>query len=89
MIVKYKYGFDFDGVLYGWSDKKLYRLPQMIGKSFYPIKEIPLITQKRKSGLFKGYRLYGNKRKSVNQLKELTHYINFEHEVIKDKDCPF
>jgi len=89
MILKYKYGFEFKGVLYGWKESKLYRLPQMIGKRFYPLKEVPYIEQKRKTGMFKGYDLYKNNRKSVSQLKEMTHYITFEHEEIKSNDCPF
>jgi len=89
MILRYKYGFDFNGVIYGFKDKKLFRLPQMIGKSFYPLKEVKYFEQKRKSGIFKGYLLYGNKRKSVAQLESMTCYINFEHEIIEDKSLPF
>ena len=89
MILRYKYGFNFNGVLYGWKEGGLYRLPQMIGRSFYPLKEIPVVEQKRKSGSFKGYLLYGGKRKSGKQLKATTHYINFEHEEIISSDCPF
>jgi hypothetical protein len=89
MILRYKYGFNFNEILYGWKESKLYRLPQMIGKRFYPLKEVPYIEQKRASGMFRGYLLYGNKRKSMEQLKSMTHYIDFEHEIIKDKDVPF
>ena len=88
MIIKYRYGFKINDILYGWSNKKLYRLPQMIGLRFYPLKEIPLKTEQRKTGKFEGYLLRGN-RKSLAQLKSLTHYINKEVEIIKDKDCPF
>lgn len=89
MIIRYKYGFKFNGVLYGWMERNLYRLPQMIGKRFYPLKEVPYIEQKRKSGMFKGYRLYGNVRKSIKQIQSMTHYIDFEHEIIENIDTPF
>ena len=88
MIIKYKFGFEINGVLYGWKDKKLFRLPQMIGLRFYPLKEIKLKTEKRKSGVFKGYQLYGNIRKSTKQLEHLTHYIDKSIEQINDSDCP-
>jgi len=89
MIVIYKNGFDFNGVLYGWKDKKLFRLPQQIGLRFYPLKEIKLKTEKRKSGIFRGYLLYGGVRKSVNQLEAMTIYIGKEINKINDSDCPF
>lgn len=84
MIIDYKYGFDFDGILYGWKDKKLYRLPQMINKRFYPIKELTLINV----GNQKGYNI-NRKKKSIRQLQDMTIFINYKHQVIKDKDCPF
>ena len=89
MILRYKYGFEINEVLYGWNKGELHRLPQMIGKRFYPSKEVPYKEEKRASGLFKGYYLYGKVRKSKKQLEALTHYINKEVELIKDKDCPF
>lgn len=84
MIINYIYGFKFEGILYGWKDKKLSRLPQTIGKRFYPLKELELI----QVGKQKGY-LVGCKRKSIKQLKDMTVFINFEYQTISDKDCPF
>ncbi len=72
------------GVLYGWKDKELYRLPQHIGQRFYPLKKVNLIDVGRK----KGYLIRG-KRKTINQLEEITTPINFVHQKIEDKDCPF
>lgn len=80
MIIKFKYGFYFEGKLYGWSDKKLHRLPQMIGLRFYPLKEC--------SKYDKGFFL-GAKRKSLKQLESMTIVIDKEVSVIKDSDCPF
>ena len=84
MIINYKYGFKFDNILYGWKNKKLYRLPQMIGKRFYPIKELTLIDV----GIQKGYNV-SRKKKSIKQLQDMTVFINYDHQLIKDKDCPF
>lgn len=70
MTIKYKHGFDFNGVLYGFKDKKLYRLPQMIGPRFYSKLEILLREEKRKSGNWKGYLLYQNKEKVWLRLKQ-------------------
>jgi len=80
MIIRYKYGFDFNGIIYGWKNKKLYRLPQMIGKRYYPLKEC--------GKWVNGY-IVGRMRKSHAQLEYMTNFINYEHQQIKDKDCPF
>ncbi len=81
MIIRYTYGFEFGGILYGWKDKELFRLPQMIGSRFYPL---------RKCGEWedKGYYL-GAKRKSFSQLESMTVFINKEVQKIESKDCPF
>ena len=81
MIIKYKYGFEYNGKIYGWKNKELYRLPQMIGDRFY---------SKIKCAKWgdKGYYL-GADRKSHKQLKAMTYYINHEEEVIDHHDCPF
>jgi len=81
MIIRYKYGFRFDAKLYGWKNKELYRLPQIIGTRFYPLKKCGKWSDK-------GYYL-GSKRKSHTQLLSMTCFINFETEQIKDSDVPF
>lgn len=80
MIIKYKYGFIFDGILYGWKDKKLFRLPQMIGLRFYPLKEV---------GMYKSWYVVHQKKKSLIQLQAMTVLINQEVQFIQDSDCPF
>jgi hypothetical protein len=81
MIIRYTYGFEYNGILYGWKEKELYRLPQMIGKRFYPL---------RKCGEWddKGYYL-GADRKSFAQLKSMTVFINQEVHEIESSDVPF
>ena len=84
MIIKYKYGFEINNFLYGWRDKKLYRLPQVVNKRFYPLREI----KKIKVGNSIGYNV-GRVKKSISQLEAMTIFINFELQKINDKDCPF
>lgn len=84
MIVNYEYGITFKGFLYGWKDKKLFRLPQVINKRFLPLKELQIINV----GNNKGY-LLNQKRLSMHQLESMTGIINFKHEKITSKECPF
>ena len=79
--MRYKYGFRFDGKLYGWKNKQLYRLPQIIGKRFYSLKKCG-------KWMDKGYYL-GSQRKSHDQLEAMTCFIDHEIEEIKDSDVPF
>lgn len=81
MIVRYTYGFKFDGKLYGWKNRELYRLPQTIGKAFYPLKKCARWKDK-------GYYL-GSAKKSFSQLKSMTIFINEEVQEIESEDCPF
>ncbi len=85
MITKYKKGIEVNGVVYGFKDKKLFRLPQMIGSRFYPLKEISII----KVGNKQGYNLHGKKRLSFAQVESLLMFINVEVQNIKDSDVPF
>lgn len=84
MIVNYEYGLTSECVIYGWKDKKLFRMPQMIGLRFYPLKELNIINV----GNNKGY-LVNQKRFSMLQLESMTGIINFKVEKTISKDCPF
>jgi len=81
MIIKYKYGFEYKGFLYGWKDKELFRLPTTKGMRTYGL--LPL-----KKWNDKGYYI-GRDRKSFSQIETMTNFINFEYQKIKDKDVPF
>ena len=85
MITKYIKGIEVNGVVYGFKDKKLHRLPQMIGKRFYPLKEVPII----KVGNKRGYNLYRKKRLSFAQVESLLMFINIEVQDISDDEMPF
>lgn len=88
MITHYIFGFKFNDVLYGFKDKNLYRLPQMIGKRFYPLKEVKLRKETIGKSKWQGYLLRG-KRKSVAQIKSMTIFINHTEQEIKDESLPF
>jgi len=88
MIINYKFGFKHNEILFGFKEKKLYRLPQMIGLRFYGLKEVPLRKEKIGGSDWEGYLLRGA-RKSKQQVKSMTVFIDFVHQEINDKDCPF
>lgn len=80
MTIRFNYGLFHDGKIYGWHEKELYRLPQMIGKRFYPKKKCA----KWNDGYF-----LGSDRKSKAQLKSMTVVIDKEIQEIESSDCPF
>lgn len=84
MKIKYTHGFYFDGLLYGWKDKKLYRLPKFKGKRMLHLKELKLM----KVGNSFGY-CFNGRKKSIAQLEAITTNINYIYEKINHEDCPF
>lgn len=87
MVKKFKYGFDYGGIRYGWNKKKLFRLPTFTeSKKSLPLKELNLIDVGNK----KGYRVSGD-RKTIDQLMEITERIDYTYEVSGNgsDDCPF
>ena len=83
-MINFKYGITYNNITYGWSNKDLYRLPQMIGKRYYPLKKL----KKTCVGVSVGYRL-SNDKKSMNQLQSMTIFINQKIDNINDNDLPF
>jgi hypothetical protein len=81
MIIKFRYGFYYNEILFGWSKQKLYRLPQMIGTRFYPLKAV----KQNKSGLY----YISDRLKSKKQLEFMTVVIDKEVQLIRDADVPF
>jgi hypothetical protein len=80
-MIKFHYGIVYKDVLYGWKDKELYRLPQMIGKRFYPLRKVGKWANK-------GY-YFGKERKSFSQLESMTTFIDKKVESVSHEDCPF
>lgn len=77
MVIKFKYGFDYKGIKYGWNKKKLFRLPTFTNaKRSLTLKELSTIDIRNK----KGYRVARDK-KTIDQLMEITERIDYVYEV--------
>ena len=63
----YKYGFEYKGVIYGWKNKKLFRLPYTKDKRSYSLKEIPFYCYK--STLVANIKM---NKLTLNRIKTLT-----------------
>ena len=84
MILKFKYGFEYNDFLYGWNNKELYRLPSKSGNKSYGLKKLDSIVV----GNSIGYRIKQQKF-SLKQLKDRTIFIDKEYQVIGDSvDIP-
>lgn len=82
MILNFKNGFEINKMKFGYTSQGLYRLPQMMGKRFYPLKKIPIIYY-GKGKKFGGYRC-NRKTVSFLQIKSLIKKNKpFKIEVIK------
>ena len=80
----YKYGFEYKGVVYGWKNKKLYRLPYVKEKRSYSLLEVPFYCYKST--------LVANIQRSkltINRIKSLTKEINIEINSYICSDIPF
>lgn len=80
MILEFSYGFKFNGFLYGWKDKELYRLPITRNNRHYPLMKV---------GRYEGGYYVGRRMKSDKQVKSMTHFINEKVEIIESSDLPF
>lgn len=80
----YKYGFEYKGVIYGWKNKKLYRLPYVKNKRSYGLLEISFYCYKTT--------LVANIQRTkltLNRMKSLTKEINIEINSYICSDMPF
>lgn len=82
--MKFSYGLNYLGVRYGWKDKELYRLPFERNNKTFGLKFIKPVF----IGSTKCYNLQRNKI-TINRLKILTEKVDWDLEIVKDKDCPF
>lgn len=80
----YKYGFKYKDIIYGWKDKKLYKLPYTKNNRSYELREVP-------SYVFKTTTLFNVQRDklSLKNLKARTEIINICLETWLESDCPF
>lgn len=80
----FKYGFEYNGIVYGWKDKKLYKLPYTKNKRSYALKEIPMYC-------FKSTFVFNISRRklTINRLKQLTKEVNINVKTMDNNECPF
>jgi len=83
MIINFKYGFEYNGFLFGWHKKKLYRLPSTSGNRLYGIKKLSPI----KVGNHQGYRIKREKI-AIRKLVHITTDINVAVKILKNKNIP-
>lgn len=82
MVLTFNYGFSYKNIDFGWNKKKLYRLPQIIGKRYFTLNEVKKTADNR-------YIIYDT-LKSVKQLQEMTVKIpKIEISIVKGDDVPF
>lgn len=82
--MKFKYGFEYLGVRYGWKNKKLYRLPFERCLKSYGLKEInPIII-----GSTTCYNIQRHKL-TINKIKRITTNVDWSVSVLSEIDCPF
>jgi len=67
MTLRFKYGFTFKTLKYGWHEKKLYRLPCTSYNRTFVLKEVPVIRIGNKDGY-----CCVKVKKTIDQLKEIT-----------------
>ena len=84
MKIYFKKGFYYKGLLYGWKNKKLYRLPKMVNNRSLSLLELTKLKVGNNYGC-----IVGLDRKSMKQLEQLTTDINYIYEKIEHEDCPF
>jgi len=80
--MKIKEGFKYKGFKYGWSAKKLYRLPGTKEGRQYQLRELPKI----KVGNQSGFRICRD-RKTVAQVVALTEKVTWIVPTKKCKEC--
>lgn len=80
----YKYGLEYKSVLYGWRDKKLYRLPYTRNLRSYQLKEVPFYCYK--SSLVCNLQ---RTKITLKRLKGMTKEINYTLESFVSDDLPF
>lgn len=79
----FEYGFEINGIFFGWHEKKLYRLPSIIGNRFYGFRLVSPI----KVGNSIGYRV-NRKTKSISQLKSITTQFTNPVKISSHVDIP-
>jgi hypothetical protein len=80
MIIHFKFGFEFNGLMYGWHKKELYRLPTTKNNRHYTLMKV---------GRYANGYYVGRRMKSDAIVKSMTRFINVKVEIIEDDQMPF
>ncbi len=83
-VIIYSFGFEFDGIMFCWKHKELYRMPYTRGTRSYEKRKL---IQKKNGGSL-SYSICGHP-KSMSNLDEITKRIHYEEVVNIDDGCPF
>jgi hypothetical protein len=83
-VTVYSFGFTFDGILFCWKKKELYRMPYSRGNRNYKKRKLSF----HKSGGSYGYSICG-KPKSMTNLEDITTNIHHKEVELIAGDCPF
>lgn len=84
MITKVTYGIEANGLIYGWINKELYRLPVAKGRRSYGLKKMRSCIIGNKVGYY-----INRKKRTIDQLLEMTTIINREIHRVRHGDIPF
>ena len=87
MIIEINHGFVHSGMLFGWYQKELYRLPQMFNGRSYGLKKVNIFhCKKRKKDFYQCYK----SDLTLEQVKQKTVVIpKVTISQVSSKDCPF
>ena len=83
-MITVKHGILHDGIMYGWIDKQLYRLPSTKGNKTYCYKKMTPTMVGNNAGYY-----FGRRKKTLAQLQQITTIINQRIFLTKDEDLPF
>jgi hypothetical protein len=83
-VIEYKHGFEFDGIMFCWKNKELYRMPYLKGNRSYQKRKLI----KKEIGNGFGYSICGV-QKAMDNLEDITKSIEYKEIVFVDSGMPF
>ena len=83
-VIIYSFGFEFDGIIFCWKNKELYRMPHVKDNRNYKKRKLEL----QKIGGSYGYFICGIP-KSLTNLKSITKRIDHKEFMNINSDVPF
>ena len=74
--MEFKFGFEVDGIRYGWNLKKLYKLPLASKKRSYSLREV--LPHKIGDKTKRTFYTINLKKMSLNKLRNLTKQVDWK-----------